>query len=425
MKYQDFFAKAKEKNITNIQITEKETIDSSVEIINGKLESFDDYDNTDYNIKAEYNNKTVKISCNYLAEDIIDLIILKVEATDTFYEDEYLEKKDIIKKNNKQNIDISNEVKILKNLDKLREKYPVVDKLTTYFSETYTNTRIINNKGVDISTDSHLSSLLVEAIINNNGDVTSFDRKILTTNKNEIDFISFTEDVMKKTILQSAREKLETKKYNIILDSYAASNIIAHLISMLSATSIRNKVSCLEKKLNKEVFNKSLNIIEDPTNKEYPGYRLFDDEGTNTYKKYLIEKGKIKNYLYNVKEAKIKKVASTGNGYNGIDTRNMYVNPGDKNQEELFASIKDGIYITDYMGSMGTSISTVNGQISLQVFGFIIKDGKLSSGFEPSIMTTTIFELLTNIEEIGSDLQFTNTSSASPSLYIKNISIAR
>lgn len=425
MTYQEFFNKSQEKGITNIQITEKETIDSSVEIINGKLESYDDYDNTDYNIKAEYKDKTVKISSGYLDEDIIDLIILKVEATDTSYEDEYLEKKDIIKKNKRPNIDISNEVKILKDLNNLREKYKEVDKLTTYFSETYTNTRIINMNGVDISTDSHLSSFLVEAIVNNNGDITSFDRKILTTDKKEIDFQSFTEDVMVKTILQSNRERLETKKYNIILDSSTASNIISHLTDMLSATSIRNKVSCLENKLNKKVFSESLNIIEDPTNKDYPGYRLFDDEGTLTSKKQIIENGKLKTYLYNIKEAKIKKVQSTGNGYGGIGTKNMYVLPGDKTQEELFSTIQDGIYITDYMGSMRTSISTVNGQISLQVFGFIIKDGKLVSGFEPSIMTTTIFELLSNIKEIGNDLNFTNTSTASPSLYIENISIAR
>ena len=41
MAYDEFFQKAKEKKITNIQITEKEGKSSTCEIINGKLESFD------------------------------------------------------------------------------------------------------------------------------------------------------------------------------------------------------------------------------------------------------------------------------------------------------------------------------------------------------------------------------------------------
>ena len=348
-----------------------------------------------------------------------------VEETETEYEDEYLSKKEIIPKKERPNIDISEEVKILKQLDSFRKQYKEINKLTTYFLEDYTNTRIVSNSGTDISTDSHLASFVVEATVGKDDKVTSFDREVLTTNKNEIDFTSFTEDVIQKVIIQSSKEKPETKKYNIILDSYVAGRILSNLATMLSATSIRNKVSCLEKKKNKKVFSNLLTILEDPTNSKYPGYRLFDDEGTKTIPKNIVNKGKIETYLYNIKEAKIKKISSTGNGYNGIGTKNMYIIPGQKNLPDLFQDLKDGIYITDYMGAMGSSINCVTGQISLQIFGFIIKDGKIVSGLEPSIMTTTIFELLSNIQEIGSDLKFTNTTSASPSLLINQISIAR
>ena len=76
------------------------------------------------------------------------------------------------------------------------------------------------------------------------------------------------------------------------------------------------------------------------------------------------------------------------------------------------------------MGASGSSINSVNGSISIQIFGFLVKNGKIVSRIEPAIMTTTIFELLKNIEGISSELIFTNNSSASPSLLIKDISIA-
>ena len=227
---------------------------------------------------------------------------------------------------------------------------------------------------------------------------------------------------MEKVILQSKKEKLKTKKYNIVLDNTVASSIIYHLVDMLSGSSIRNKVSCLEDSLGEKKFSKLLTIIEDPTNKTYPGYRLFDDEGIDTSKKTIIEKGVIKSYFYNIKEAKLADTKSTGNGYGKISTKNMYVVPGDK--KDLLKDLKDGLYITDYMGSQGTAINMTNGNISLQIFGFIVEDGKLIKGFVPAVMTTTIFELLSNIEEVGSDLVFNNTSCASPSILIKDISIA-
>ena len=423
MEYSQFFQLAKEKGITNLQITEKHTINSSVEIIDGRIDSYDDTDDKSYSIKAEFNNKTVKSRSNYLSADILDTIIMKAKETDSEYQDEYLIKNENHSPNKPLEIDISNELKKLKEIKKWKEKYPLLMKLTTYYSEKYQNTRIINSNGVDISTDTHLCSLIVEAIIENKENRVSFDKKLLTTNKKEIKFDEFIQNIIEKAIIQSTREKLETRKYDIVLDPSVSGSILEKIATMLSATSIRNKVSCLENALNEQIFNERLTVIEDPTNKNYPGYRFFDDEGTITKKKNIIEKGKILSFLYNVKEAKIKNIDSTGNGYSGIETRNMYVLPGKVSEEEIIKKVKDGIYITDYMGASGTSINCVNGGISLQVFGFRIKDGKIISGIEPAIMTTTIFELYSNIAEIGKELVFTNIFSASPTILIKDISI--
>ena len=106
MKYEEFFNKAKEKGLTNIQITEQEEINSEVSILDGELEDYDISNNTGYHIKAEYNDKTVKLFTNYLDEDIIDLIIFKSDSTDSKYDDEYLNKIDNIKKNSPAKIDI-------------------------------------------------------------------------------------------------------------------------------------------------------------------------------------------------------------------------------------------------------------------------------------------------------------------------------
>ena len=420
-----FFQKAKAKGIENIQIVETTENTGQIELINKELETFEISNHTGYQIKAEYNGKTVKASSDYLDESILDTIIMKATYTDSKYQDDYLTDKS---HNNKMDdmpqIDISNELDVLKELDNIRKDYPEVNSLTLSYSEIYEKKRIVNSNGVDIETACHLYEFVPEIVTKEKDSTTSYDRVYLKTNKDSLNMKDNLMKDIKMALKQAKKENLETKKYDIIVDSTVMKSILSNFIDMLSATNIRQKISCLEGKLNEKVFSDKLTIIEDPKNDDYPGATIFDDEGTETEKKEIIKDGVLKTYLYNIKEAKEQNQKTTGNGYSSISTRNMYIKPGDKTLEEMMKKLKNGIYITDCMGSMNTAINPNTGNISLQIFGFIIENGEIKCGFEPSVMTTTIFELLSNIEEIENQVTFIKRSVGSPCLLVKDISIA-
>lgn len=420
-----FFQKAKAKGIENIQIVETTENTGQMELINKELETFEISNHTGYQIKAEYNGKTVKASSDYLDESILDTIIMKATYTDSKYQDDYLTDKT---HNNKiddmPQIDISNELDVLKELDDIRKDYPEVNNLTLSYSEIYEKKRIVNSNGVDIETACHLYEFVPEIVTKEKDSTTSYDRVYLKTNKDSLNMKDNLIKDIKMALKQTKKEKLKTQKYDIIVDSTVMKSILSNFIDMLSATNIRQKISCLEGKLNEKVFSDKLTIIEDPKNDDYPGATIFDDEGTETEKKEIIKDGVLKTYLYNIKEAKEQNQKTTGNGYSSISTRNMYIKPGDKTLEEMMKKLKNGIYITDCMGSMNTAINPNTGNISLQIFGFIIENGEIKCGFEPSVMTTTIFELLSNIEEIENQVTFIKQSVGSPCLLVKDISIA-
>jgi|GEM_PF-830370 len=420
-----FFQKAKAKGIENIQIVEITENTGQMELINKELETFEISNHTGYQIKAEYNGKTVKATSDYLDESILDTIIMKATYTDSKYQDDYLTDKS---HNNKMDdmpqIDISNELDVLKELDDIRKDYPEVNNLTLSYSEIYEKKRIVNSNGVDIETACHLYEFVPEIVTKEKDSTTSYDRVYLKTNKDSLNMKDNLIKDIKMALKQTKKEKLKTQKYDIIVDSTVMKSILSNFIDMLSATNIRQKISCLEGKLNEKVFSDKLTIIEDPKNDDYPGATIFDDEGTETEKKEIIKDGVLKTYLYNIKEAKEQNQKTTGNGYSSISTRNMYIKPGDKTLEEMMKKLKNGIYITDCMGSMNTAINPNTGNISLQIFGFIIENGEIKCGFEPSVMTTTIFELLSNIEEIENQVTFIKQSVGSPCLLVKDISIA-
>ena len=420
-----FFQKAKSKGIKNIQIVETYENTGKIKLINKELETYDISNYTGYQIKAEYNGKTVKASSDYLDESIIDTLIMKATYTDSKYQDDYLTDKSHNNKiENTPVVDISNEIDPLKQLAELRKDYSEVSTICLSYVETYEKKHIINSNGVDIETDCHLYKFVPEIVIKKNESITSYDRVYLKTSKQDLDMKKNLIKDIKMAIKQATKEKLQTKKYDILVDSVVMKSILSSFINMLSAANIRQKISCLEGTLNKKIFSEKLTIVEDPSNKNYPGTTIFDNEGIKTFAKEIVKNGILKTYLYNIKEAKEQNTSTTANGYNGISTRNMYIKPGNKSIEELIKTMSNGIYITDCMGSRNTAINDNTGNISLQIFGYIIEDGKIKCGFEPSIMTTTIFELFSNIEEISNEVNFIQRTVGSPALLIRNISIA-
>ena len=424
MNYNEFFILGKENGLDNIQITATTVESIEIEFIDEKLENYINTNHTNYSIKAEKNKKTETLTSDYLDKDIIDLLLFKIDNTDTFYENEYIEKKEIKDNNRFIEVDADREFNILKDIYKNKNKDNRISKITAAYEDSYIKTEIINSNGAHLETSSHNYLFYIDVLVEDNKNSISYDKQVLKTNKEEIDFENIVNSTLEEALLMINKEDLETKKYNVILSNKVASRILSHLEDMLNQQNIRTKTSCMCSKLNKEIFNNLITIIEDQPNEKLPGYRLFDDEGTETKKKMIVENGILKSYFSNIKEAKINNIKSTGNGYGSISTRNMFINPSNTTNQDIFKELKNGIYITDYMGASNTSISATTGNISLQIFGFIIEDGKIKSGFNPCIMTTSIFELFNNVKLIGDTLEFTNTKAASPILLIENISVA-
>lgn len=424
MTYKEFFELAENKGINKIQITETTTKKLEINYIDENLEKYNIAEQVEYFIKAEKNKKTEKVKTNYIDESILDLLIMKLKETDSSYEDEYLTNKKVMSLEEVKLNSSKNTEKELSTLYELKKLNNTISKIKSFYKEYSERIRILNNLGTDISSNKNLYSFAAEVIIDNNGEISSYDKSIIKTEKDKINFKQFTENIIEEGIIISTKKDIKTKKYNLILSKSVAGNILSHIADMLSETNIRLHTSCLENKINQQIFNKKINIIEEPTNKNYPGYRLFDNEGTETKEKSIVKDGKLVTYLSNIKEAKMNNSKSTGNGYESIMTRNMHIQEGNISPKEMLQRLNNGLYITDYMGASSTAISQTTGKISIQIFGYIVKDGRITCGFSPSIMTTTIFELLSNVKEIGNDISFTNLSSASPELLIENISIA-
>lgn len=423
MTEQEFIKVAQTSGFDNIQLTKTLVKEDSVTYINENRKSYDISTTISYLIKAEKDKKTVTVKSNYLDNSLIEKLKMKLKYIESEEEDKYLTD---TKNNNhlppQEEIDITDVFPKLEKVVSLKEKSENISKIELEYSSIYKQTRILNNKGVDITTSSHNDTFYCEVMARKGEKSTNASRILKSSNKN-IDFEKITKELIKETQIRLEEKEIKTGKYSVIFQNKKAGELIGNIMEALNADKVQKGLSLYKDKLETKIASPLLNIVEDPTNTRYPGYCLFDSEGTKTVKKDIIRNGILKTYFHNNKTALKDKVLSTGNGYGRIANRNLYVEEGTKSLEELIKEMSSGIVVTSFMCGMG-SIRLETGNISLQIFGYLVENGRIVGGIKPAILTTTFEELLPKLLAVGNDLTFTNIEVGSPSLLFDKLDIA-
>jgi PmbA protein len=158
------------------------------------------------------------------------------------------------------------------------------------------------------------------------------------------------------------------------------------------------------------------------------GSAPFDGEGVPTSRTVLIDKGVLKQYLYNTYTAAKDGVSSTGNGVRSsfkgtpeVGVTNFFIEAGHTPAEEIIKGVANGLYVTEVMG-MHTA-NPISGDFSVGVSGLLIEDGEVTRPVRGIAMGGNIMELFNRIDVVGNDLQFFG-SKGSPTIRIAEMTIS-
>jgi len=396
----------------------------TIEYLNETLSNFKTQDIKEYSIKTIINGATVKTIALDISnpKEILDDLKLERELIDELDTDFLAENIDI---GERENCDIAIDSQEIKNniinFNKgLKEKYKDIHSVRTEYNFEQNGYELVNSNGVNLKDSNYHAYYSSDIVLKINGKNLSCFEYLMGK---EIDFDKFKNKIIiaiEKTILKEKSKSIKTNKYNIILTNKITYNILKEFMSDFHASNIIKKQSVFTDKLGNKIFDEKITIVEDPTNKDLIGTRLFDAEGVKTYYKKIVDCGRFTTELYNKKYAEKDSTQSTGNAF-GV--RNAYIIPGDKNYNELVSHLNDGIII-DYVIGLHSGINHLTGDISLQCEGFLIENGKIKCGLKDIILSTNVMELFNNVKEIGNDLEFFGTLGGAPSLLIENITIA-
>ena len=166
---------------------------------------------------------------------------------------------------------------------------------------------------------------------------------------------NFVEELYEKTIKKLNAVNIETKKYKAVFDPEVVDTLLDFYIGQLNAEAVLKNSSWFKDKLNTQVANKRVTILETPLKRDHD-FIGADVQGVPCQNKVLIKKGVLLTYLHNLETARKFNVNPTGNAAIvaskiGIRPGPIHLKPGRLTKEELIAKVGNGVYITSLEGT--------------------------------------------------------------------------
>ena len=202
----------------------------------------------------------------------------------------------------------------------------------------------------------------------------------------------------RRTLRKLGAIKPASQEVPVVFSSEMAQSFMGKIASALMGENLFRKQSFLLNKLNESIADSKINLIDDPLLPGKLGSRHFDSEGVEAKPLVLIENGVLKNYMLSTYSAN--KLGMISNGHSG-GISNLILKLGDYPEEELIASVKNGLYLT-FMSGQGANI--VTGDFSRGAQGIWIRDGKLTEPVSEFTIAGTFSEMLMNLRMIGSEV---------------------
>jgi TldD protein len=172
----------------------------------------------------------------------------------------------------------------------------------------------------------------------------------------------------------------------------------------------RKGSSAFAGRMGEQVAAKGVTVVDDGTLPNRRGSLNIDDEGNPTQCTTLIEDGILKGYLQDTLNARLMKMPVTGNArresYAALPMprmTNTYMLNGDKDPQEIIASVKNGLYAVNFGGGQ---VDITNGKFVFSASeAYMIENGKITYPVKGATLIGNGPEALKYVSMIGNDMQ--------------------
>jgi TldD protein len=171
----------------------------------------------------------------------------------------------------------------------------------------------------------------------------------------------------------------------------------------------RKGSSAFSGRIGERVAAPGITVVDDGTLAQRRGSLNIDDEGNPTQRTVLIEDGVLKGYMQDTLNARLMGVPVTGNGRRESFAHipmprmtNTYMLNGDKDHDEIIASVKHGLYAVNFGGGQ---VDITNGKFVFSASeAYMIEGGKITYPVKGATLIGNGPDVLTRVAMIGNDM---------------------
>jgi PmbA protein len=236
-------------------------------------------------------------------------------------------------------------------------------------------------------------------------------------------------------------QKVDSDSYSIIFEPYSVGELLAFVVAAnFNFKTFSEKKSCFSANYEKEIAVDQLTLVDDPHIPEGMGTKSVDDEGVETKKRNLIEKGIFKNTYSNLFDSYKEGEESTGNASRPGSPmgrsaepipmsapHNLKVIPGNQSQEEMIKETKHGLLVGRLWYTY--AVNPIKGDFSCTARSGIriIKNGEIVGPGKSVRIIHSLPTMMKNISAIGNNqrnvIQWASLPSITPSIKAENIAV--
>ena len=215
------------------------------------------------------------------------------------------------------------------------------------------------------------------------------------------------ESLIERASLARRVVPFETGEVPVLFSPQALGDVLCALEAGLSGMAAALGLSPIRDRVGERILSERVTLIEDP---RLPGsYRScpFDDEGTPTARRALVERGELRGFLHTLESAAMRGEEPTGNAlrmkaiFEARDARarprvsrtNLVLEPGETPRADLLSGVRRGLYADTVIGSFIGNVVTGNFSGNLWL-GYRIRNGKLDGRVKNALVSGNIYRLL-------------------------------
>jgi PmbA protein len=212
--------------------------------------------------------------------------------------------------------------------------------------------------------------------------------------------------------------------YPVLFAPTSVASIIGRgLAAIFSGRAVAEKSSPLADKIGQQLFDRRLSVFEDP-NIGVLACR-FDDEGTPTISKNLIDQGIVKDFYWDKRWGN----PSSGNGFrSGLSLPspsliNLCITPGNSSVADLIASIEKGIIIESVLGAGQSNLLAGEFSVNLAL-GYKVVKGEIVGRVKNTMVAGNIFDVLNHIIDMSDRAEWVGSRFYCPYLLCSQLGVA-